>query len=275
MNNWKKLPAGSMTGVLLSASDESVEAYLQQDDQLRAMQPVKHLAFARIRRPFRQTVLVALVLLVSRVALAATPNLCQPAARNAAGTCPGIYDVGAAAGTCSTCAQGIPTLADGGLATVPVFIACGKCSAFLGKLDPCAIALSKWAECDTPCVGKPNGTNLCGGPMIDGGLDFFQCQQGYPSLSGACRPGQSCDPKKAFVWGSVDPPQCGDCDNDHGQAPLSSYHNGEGYCMPESGDAPGWHECVSKTGGPGGHWLFLPQLNNQRNCHPHPPGHVS
>src|SRR5262249_34695761 len=86
-----------------------------------------------------------LMLLVSPLELAASaarPHLCQPAAGNAASTCPEIYEVGNAAGTCSVCAQGIPTLADGGLATVPVFISCGKCAAFLGKLDTCAIAPS-------------------------------------------------------------------------------------------------------------------------------------
>lgn len=116
--------------------------------------------------------------------------------------------------------------------------------------------------------GKRNGANVCGGPNIAYGLAFYQCQNGYPSLSGACKSGQFCDPKQPIVFGQINPPQCADCDNDHGQAPRSSYHNGDGYCMPSTGNAPGWHECISRTGGPGGHWVYLPQLDKQKGCNP-------
>ena len=78
------------------------------------------------------------------------------------------------------------------------------------------------------------------------------------------------EPNKSYPGVDSAQAYCADCDNDNGQAPSSSYHNGEGYCMQSTGNAPGWHMCVSKTGGPGGHWLYLPQLNDQHNCHPAP-----
>jgi len=201
-------------------------------------------------------------------------NLCQAAAQSVSSTCAGKQvwtEVGTAATSCFVCKNKIDQIVEAASPDWKAALsACSGCISILGPADQCAIALTHWSECQTPCVGKANGTNICFGPNTAYGLEFAQCQENYPSMTGTCKTDQFCDSKKAFVWGSANPPQCADCDNDHGQAPSSSYHNGEGYCMPSTGNAPGWHECVSKTGGPGGHWLYLPQLNNQRNCHPTP-----
>ena len=153
-------------------------------------------------------------------------NLCQGAAQSVSSTCAGKQvwtEVGTAATSCFVCKNKIDQIVEAASPDWKAALsACSGCISILGPADQCAIALTHWSECQTPCVGKANGTNICFGPNTAYGLEFAQCQENYPSMTGTCKTDQFCDSKKAFVWGSANPPQCADCDNDHGQAIISA-----------------------------------------------------
>jgi hypothetical protein len=184
-----------------------------------------------------------------------------------------ISSASAATRMCRPCGAILPLAVGGAAETEGLsllgLLACAGCPEALAKLgggvSSCMDAIRKYNGPCNLCANANDGQFVCETYSGKQTGVWAQCQNRAPKFVSRCRVREFCDPNAPNIKpGTLNPTICGDCDNDGGQAPNSSYRAGEGYCM-RGGRAPGWHQCVGAPA-EGYRWVYLPKLGSAHGC---------